>query len=62
MSTEPRIVVASGNQIGESPVWGVAEGSLYWVDVEGGSIQRCQANDLSLLENGRGHRLYRAAQ
>ena len=35
-----RVVIASRNQIGESPVWSSSENSLYWVDVEGGLIQR----------------------
>jgi L-arabinonolactonase len=40
---ELRVAIASRNQIGESPVWSVAENSLYWVDVEGRLIQRWNA-------------------
>ncbi len=40
-----RVVVASRNQIGESPVWSTAENALYWVDVEGKSIQRWREDD-----------------
>jgi L-arabinonolactonase len=43
-----RVVVASRNQIGESPVWSGAEHALYWVDVEGKSIQRWQEQDHSV--------------
>ena len=45
---EPRVVIASQNQIGESPVWSNAENALYWVDVEGKLIQRWQASDQSI--------------
>jgi len=38
--TSPRVVVEAGNLIAESPVWSVAEGALYWVDVEGRLVQR----------------------
>ena len=44
----PRVVVASRNQIGESPVWSAAENALFWVDVEGGLVQRWNACDQSL--------------
>ena len=43
-----RVAVASRNQIGESPVWSDAERALYWVDVEGKSIQRWREHDHSL--------------
>ena len=43
-----RVAVASRNQIGESPVWSGAERALYWVDVEGKSIQRWREHDHSL--------------
>ena len=45
---ELRVVIASRNQIGESPVWSVSENSLYWVDVEGESIQRWREQDRSV--------------
>jgi sugar lactone lactonase YvrE len=44
----PRVVIASQNQIGESPVWSSSENALYWVDVEGKLIQRWQADDQSI--------------
>ena len=44
----PRVVIASQNQIGESPVWNGSENALYWVDVEGKLIQRWQAGDQSI--------------
>jgi L-arabinonolactonase len=43
-----RVAIASGNQIGESPVWSGSENSLYWVDVEGRLIQRWNAFDHSM--------------
>lgn len=45
---ELRVVIASRNRIGESPVWSVSENSLYWVDVEGESIQRWREQDRSV--------------
>jgi L-arabinonolactonase len=45
---ELRVVIASRNQIGESPVWSDPENSLYWVDVEGKLIQRWNASDHSV--------------
>jgi sugar lactone lactonase YvrE len=45
---EPRVVIAAGNQIGESPVWNAREDALYWVDVEGRLIQRWQRRDQSI--------------
>jgi sugar lactone lactonase YvrE len=48
MALEPRVVVESRNQIGESPVWCDAENALYWVDVEGASIQRWYQPDRSI--------------
>jgi L-arabinonolactonase len=45
---EPRVVIASQNQIGESPVWSHSENALYWVDVEGKLIQRWQGGDGSM--------------
>ena len=44
----PRVVVASRNQIGESPVWSTAENALYWVDVEGKLVQRWRKQDHSV--------------
>ncbi|MEO8158618.1 MAG: SMP-30/gluconolactonase/LRE family protein [Betaproteobacteria bacterium] len=46
-SSTPRVVVASQNQIGESPVWSTSRNALYWVDVEGRLIQRWQTDDAS---------------
>ena len=43
-----RVAVAARNQIGESPVWSGAERALYWVDVEGNSIQRWREHDHSV--------------
>ena len=40
----PRVVVAAGNLIAESPVWSVSEQALYWVDVEGRLVQRLDAS------------------
>lgn len=38
-------VVSSKNVLGEGPVWNSAEQSLYWVDIEGQTIQRfCPAS------------------
>ena len=48
MAIEPRVVIESRNLIGESPVWSVPEKSLYWVDVEGQSIQRWREADRSI--------------
>ena len=45
---EPRVIIASRNQIGESPVWSVSEQALYWVDVEGQLVQRWRAADQSI--------------
>ena len=45
-----RVAVASRNQIGESPVWSSTENSLYWVDVEGGPVQRWNASDQSVKQ------------
>jgi sugar lactone lactonase YvrE len=45
---EPRVAIASGNRIGESPVWSTTENSLYWVDVEGNLVQRWNAADRSV--------------
>jgi sugar lactone lactonase YvrE len=44
----PQVVIASQNQIGESPVWSPSENALYWVDVEGRLIQRWHAEDRSI--------------
>ena len=44
----PRVVVASRNRIGESPVWNAAEKALYWVDVEGKLVQRWREQDDSV--------------
>jgi L-arabinonolactonase len=45
---QPRVVIASRNQIGESPLWSAAENALYWVDVEGRLIQRWTMRDQSV--------------
>ncbi len=42
--SDVRVVVASANLIGESPVWDAREQALYWVDVEGKLVQRWQAS------------------
>ena len=38
--SEPRVLSASRDRVGESPVWSVAEQALYWVDIEGRHIHR----------------------
>jgi sugar lactone lactonase YvrE len=48
MAIEPRVVIESRSLIGESPVWSVPEKSLYWVDVEGQSVQRWREADRSI--------------
>jgi len=45
---EPRVVIAAGNQIGESPVWNPSENALYWVDVQARLIQRWRRSDQSI--------------
>lgn len=40
----PRVFVAAGNLIAESPVWSVSEQTLHWVDVEGRLVQRRDAS------------------
>jgi sugar lactone lactonase YvrE len=37
---KPRLLVDSKNLVGESPLWHPEEGSLYWTDVNGFTIQR----------------------
>ncbi|HVY06578.1 MAG TPA: SMP-30/gluconolactonase/LRE family protein [Burkholderiales bacterium] len=44
----PRVLIASRNQIGESPVWSARESALYWVDVEGCAIQSWNEADQSV--------------
>src|SRR5205807_3279692 len=36
----PRLLDDSKNLVGESPLWHPEEGSLYWTDVNGFTIQR----------------------
>ena len=48
MTAEPRVLIESHNQIGESPVWSARENALYWVNVEGGSIHRWRNEDKSM--------------
>ena len=38
--SEATVISESRDQVGESPVWSVAEQALYWVDIEGGLIRR----------------------
>src|SRR5256885_9752278 len=45
--TTPRLLVDSRNIVGESPLWHPEEGSLYWTDVNGFTIQRF------ILDSGR---------
>ncbi len=40
MAERCRILSASRDQVGECPVWSVAEQALYWVDIEGRRIHR----------------------
>lgn len=35
------VLCAVRSQVGESPVWSVAEQALYWVDIEGRRVHRC---------------------
>lgn len=37
---EPHVLSDSRDQVGECPVWSVAEQALYWVDIEGRKIHR----------------------
>jgi sugar lactone lactonase YvrE len=37
---EPRVLSDSRDQVGECPVWSVAEQALFWVDIEGRKIHR----------------------
>lgn len=37
---EPSVLSDSRDQVGECPVWSVAEQALYWVDIEGRKIHR----------------------
>ena len=45
----PRLLVDSRNIVGESPLWHSEEGSLYWTDVNGFTIQRY------ILQSGETH-------
>jgi sugar lactone lactonase YvrE len=45
--TTPRLLVDSRNIVGESPLWHPEEGSLYWTDVNGFTVQRF------ILDSGR---------
>jgi sugar lactone lactonase YvrE len=54
MALEPRVAIASRNQIGESPIWSNSENALYWVDVEGKLIQRWHAIDRAVQSWGMG--------
>jgi sugar lactone lactonase YvrE len=38
--SEPQVLSASRDRVGECPVWSVAEQALYWVDIEGRHIHR----------------------
>ena len=38
--SEATVISESRDQVGESPVWSVAEQALYWVDIEGCLIRR----------------------
>lgn len=40
MSVTVDVACASRDQVGESPVWSVAEQVLYWVDIEGRAVRR----------------------
>ena len=39
-STRFDVVVEAGNLLGESPVWDVRDGALWWVDIHGRSLHR----------------------
>jgi sugar lactone lactonase YvrE len=38
------VIANTPDKVGESPVWSVAEQSLYWVDIEGRAIRRYRAD------------------
>ncbi|CAN5392450.1 SMP-30/gluconolactonase/LRE family protein [soil metagenome] len=46
--TEIRVCVDCETQLGESPLWDVAEQRLYWLDSLGGDIRRCTADGSEL--------------
>jgi sugar lactone lactonase YvrE len=41
---EADVLVAAGCELGEGPVWSVAEQRLYWVDILGARVHSCTAN------------------
>ncbi|HWA12755.1 MAG TPA: SMP-30/gluconolactonase/LRE family protein [Burkholderiales bacterium] len=47
-ASEPQVLIASRNLVGESPLWRPAESALYWVDVEGRSLHRWHEPDGAL--------------
>ena len=41
--SEPRVLVDARNILGEGPVWSADEACLYWVDIKGRALHRCDA-------------------
>ncbi|MBS7544675.1 SMP-30/gluconolactonase/LRE family protein [Ancylobacter oerskovii] len=42
---QARLIVDSGCEIGESPLWDAARGALYWVDIPAGTVFRLKVAD-----------------
>ena len=51
-------------ELGEGPLWDVAEQRLFWIDSLGAKVHSCDAGggDRALVERARTHRLARPAQ
>lgn len=47
-------LLASGNVLGEGPIWDEREGALYWTDIEGLSLHRCRADGSDHVVEGLG--------
>ena len=48
--TDIRLLVDAGNALGEGPVWDVREQALFWTDIEGGRLHRCDAGGGGLCQ------------
>lgn len=42
-----KVISEERDRVGESPVWSTAEQALYWVDIEGRKIRRCQPGSVT---------------